>query len=169
MKKLWRCGLAGGLLAGGLMAATAGLGSRCVVAVLLAVRDRGRAGDPLYDRCHGREYSLPEHDLCGIPPAQQGCDRRLSEGDDLAFPRRVGFRPLEHRAGQLSRPRSRRAVNLGVFCQQAETLMKQAKALDPAAFRAYAASQAATAGAQYAKCGAARSRRADGGPSRPRS
>jgi hypothetical protein len=44
-------------------------------------------------------------------------------------------------------------ANLGVFCQQAETLMKQAKALDPAAFRAYAASQAATAGAQYPKCG----------------
>ena len=44
-------------------------------------------------------------------------------------------------------------VNLGVFCQQAETLMKQAKALDPAGFRAYAASQAAAAGAQYAKCG----------------
>ena len=43
--------------------------------------------------------------------------------------------------------------NLGVFCQRAETLMKQAKALDPAAFRAYAASQAATAGAQYPKCG----------------
>jgi hypothetical protein len=48
------------------------------------------------------------------------------------------------------------AVNLGVFCQQADTLMKQAKALDPAAFRAYVASQAATAGAQYAKCGAAK-------------
>jgi hypothetical protein len=45
------------------------------------------------------------------------------------------------------------SANLGVFCQQAETLMKQAKALDPAAFRAYAASQAATAGAQYPKCG----------------
>lgn len=44
-------------------------------------------------------------------------------------------------------------ANLGVFCQQAETLMKQAKALDPAAFRAYAASQAAATGAQYAKCG----------------
>src|SRR3954452_4794580 len=48
------------------------------------------------------------------------------------------------------------AVNLGVFCPQAHTLMKQAKALDPTAFRAYAASQAATAGAQYAKCGGAR-------------
>ena len=47
-------------------------------------------------------------------------------------------------------------ANLGVFCQQAETLMKQAKALDPTAFRAYAASQAATAGAQYAKCGGAK-------------
>ena len=47
-------------------------------------------------------------------------------------------------------------ANLGVFCQQAETLMKQAKALDPAAFRAYAASQAATAGTQYAKCGGAK-------------
>jgi hypothetical protein len=45
------------------------------------------------------------------------------------------------------------SVNPGVFCQQAETLMKQAKALDPAAFRAYAASQAAAAGTQYAKCG----------------
>ena len=48
------------------------------------------------------------------------------------------------------------AVNLGVFCQQADTLMKQAKALDPAAFRAYAAAQAAAAGAQYAKCGGAK-------------
>ena len=47
-------------------------------------------------------------------------------------------------------------INLGVFCQQAETLMKHAKALDPSAFRAYAASQAATNGAQYAKCGAGR-------------
>jgi hypothetical protein len=45
-------------------------------------------------------------------------------------------------------------VNLGVFCQQAETLMKHAKALDPAAFRAFAASQAAAADAQYTKCGA---------------
>jgi hypothetical protein len=45
------------------------------------------------------------------------------------------------------------SVNPGVFCQQSETLMKHAKALDPAAFRAYAASLAATAGAQYAKCG----------------
>jgi hypothetical protein len=48
------------------------------------------------------------------------------------------------------------AVNLGVFCQQSEALMKQAKALDPTAFRAYAASQAAAAGPQYTKCGAAR-------------
>ena len=48
------------------------------------------------------------------------------------------------------------AVNLGVFCQQSEALMQQAKALDPAAFRAFVASQAAAAGAQYAKCGAAR-------------
>jgi hypothetical protein len=46
-------------------------------------------------------------------------------------------------------------VNLGVFCQQSEALMKQARALDPASFRAYAASQAAAAGAQYAKCGGA--------------
>jgi hypothetical protein len=45
------------------------------------------------------------------------------------------------------------AVNLGVFCQQTDALMKHAKALDPAAFRAYAAAQAAAAGAQYAKCG----------------
>lgn len=48
------------------------------------------------------------------------------------------------------------SVNLGVFCQQSDTLMKQAKAFDPAAFRAYVASQAAAAGAQYNKCGAAR-------------
>jgi hypothetical protein len=48
------------------------------------------------------------------------------------------------------------AVNLGVFCQQSDTLMKQAKALDPAAFRAYVASQAAAAGAQYSKCGTAK-------------
>jgi hypothetical protein len=44
-------------------------------------------------------------------------------------------------------------VNLGVFCQQSETLMQQAKALDPNAFRAYAAAQANAAAAQYAKCG----------------
>lgn len=48
------------------------------------------------------------------------------------------------------------AVNLGVFCQQSDALMKHAKALDPTAFRAFAASQATTIGAQYAKCGAAR-------------
>lgn len=48
------------------------------------------------------------------------------------------------------------AVNLGVFCQQAEVLMKHAKALDPAAFRAYAVSQATTNGTQYTKCSAAR-------------
>jgi hypothetical protein len=47
-------------------------------------------------------------------------------------------------------------VNLGVFCQQSETLMKHAKALDPTAFRAYVASQATAAGAQYAKCGGAK-------------
>ncbi|MGE3782470.1 MAG: hypothetical protein AB7H71_06975 [Alphaproteobacteria bacterium] len=44
-------------------------------------------------------------------------------------------------------------VNLGVFCQQSEALMKQAKALDPNAFRAYAAAQANAAASQYAKCG----------------
>ena len=44
-------------------------------------------------------------------------------------------------------------INLGVFCQQAEALMKHAKALDPAAFRAYAAAQAIAAGTQYTKCG----------------
>ena len=48
------------------------------------------------------------------------------------------------------------AVNLGAFCQQSDALMKHAKALDPAAFRAYAASQATAAGAQYSKCGVAR-------------
>jgi hypothetical protein len=47
-------------------------------------------------------------------------------------------------------------VNPGVFCQQSETLMKHAKALDSTAFRAYAASQAAASGAQYAKCGGTR-------------
>jgi hypothetical protein len=46
--------------------------------------------------------------------------------------------------------------NLGVFCQQSETLMKHAKALDPAAFHAYAAAQAAAVGTQYAKCGRTR-------------
>jgi hypothetical protein len=44
-------------------------------------------------------------------------------------------------------------VNLGVFCQQADALMKHAKALDPSAFRAFAAAQAATVDTQYAKCG----------------
>ena len=48
------------------------------------------------------------------------------------------------------------SVNPGVFCQQSETLMKHAKALDSTAFRAYAASQAAAAAAQYAKCGGAK-------------
>ncbi|MGD9617231.1 MAG: hypothetical protein AB7H90_18705 [Alphaproteobacteria bacterium] len=47
-------------------------------------------------------------------------------------------------------------VNLGVFCQQAEALMKHAKALDPTAFRAHAAAQAAATGAQYTKCGGTR-------------
>jgi hypothetical protein len=47
-------------------------------------------------------------------------------------------------------------VNLGVFCQQSETLMQHAKALDPTAFRAYVAAQAATNGTQYPKCGAAK-------------
>jgi hypothetical protein len=47
-------------------------------------------------------------------------------------------------------------VNLGVFCQQSETLMQHAKALDPAAFRAHAAAQAAAASAQYTKCGGAK-------------
>jgi hypothetical protein len=45
------------------------------------------------------------------------------------------------------------SVNPGVFCQQSETLMKHAKALEPGAFRAYAAAQAAATAAQYAKCG----------------
>jgi lipid A disaccharide synthetase len=44
-------------------------------------------------------------------------------------------------------------ANLGVFCQQSEALMKHAKALDPTAFRAYAAAQAAAVAQQYAKCG----------------
>ena len=47
-------------------------------------------------------------------------------------------------------------ANLGVFCQQSAALMNHAKALDPAAFRAYVVSQATAAGAQYAKCGAAK-------------
>src|SRR5947209_4700464 len=36
------------------------------------------------------------------------------------------------------------------FCQQSETLMKQAKALDPNGFKAFAAAQAASAGTRYA-------------------
>ena len=40
-----------------------------------------------------------------------------------------------------------------VFCQQSETMVKQAAALDMKAFRAFAASQAAAASTQYAKCG----------------
>lgn len=40
-----------------------------------------------------------------------------------------------------------------VFCQQGETMMKHASALDMKAFRAFASAQAATVGAQYAKCG----------------
>ena len=38
-------------------------------------------------------------------------------------------------------------------CQQAAELLKQASALDPPHFRAYAASQAAAVKAQYATCG----------------
>lgn len=45
------------------------------------------------------------------------------------------------------------AINLGVFCQQSQTLLKHASALDANGFRAYAAAQAATVGDQYAKCG----------------
>ena len=44
-------------------------------------------------------------------------------------------------------------VNLGVFCQQSETLLKHASGLDPNAFRAFAATQAAAVADQYAKCG----------------
>ena len=125
------------------------------------------------DRCHAREYGLSEHDLCGIPPAQQGRDRRLSEGDDLAFPRRSRLSTAGTPRWPTPAAQKQATVNLGVFCQQAETLMKQAKALDPTAFRAYAASQAATAGAQYAKCGgdqevAARRTAAIFNPPRPR-
>lgn len=45
------------------------------------------------------------------------------------------------------------SVHPGVFCQQSETLMKHAGALDPKAFQAYASAQAAAVGEQYAKCG----------------
>ena len=38
-------------------------------------------------------------------------------------------------------------------CQQAADLLKQAGALDPPKFRAFAAAQAAAAGPQYPKCG----------------
>ena len=48
------------------------------------------------------------------------------------------------------------SVNPGVFCQQSETLMKHAKALDSTAFRAYAAAQASAAGAQYTPCSASK-------------
>lgn len=45
------------------------------------------------------------------------------------------------------------AVPTEQFCHQAETLMKQAAALDIKAFRALAEAQAAAAEAQYTKCG----------------
>ena len=40
-----------------------------------------------------------------------------------------------------------------VVCQQAADLLKQATALDPPRFRAFAASQAAAAAPQYPRCG----------------
>jgi hypothetical protein len=40
-----------------------------------------------------------------------------------------------------------------IICQQAAELMKQASALDPPRFRAFAAAQAATAAPQYPRCG----------------
>ena len=40
-----------------------------------------------------------------------------------------------------------------LVCQQAADLLKQAGALDPPKFRAFAAAQAAAAGPQYPKCG----------------
>jgi hypothetical protein len=40
-----------------------------------------------------------------------------------------------------------------IVCQQSADLLKQAGALDPPKFRAFAASQAATAGPSYPKCG----------------
>lgn len=40
-----------------------------------------------------------------------------------------------------------------VVCQQSADLLKQAGALDPPTFRAFAASQAAAAGPSYPKCG----------------
>jgi hypothetical protein len=49
---------------------------------------------------------------------------------------------------------SKRAGVLSVqVCQQAADLLKQASALDPPKFRAFAAAQAAAAGPQYPKCG----------------
>ena len=49
---------------------------------------------------------------------------------------------------------SKRAGALSVqVCQQAADLLKQASALDPPKFRAFAAAQAAAAGPQYPKCG----------------
>lgn len=47
-------------------------------------------------------------------------------------------------------------ANLGVFCQQNDAMMKHASALDPGAFRAYAAAQATAAASQYTKCGGGR-------------
>ena len=44
-------------------------------------------------------------------------------------------------------------VPTGQFCQQAAPMFQQASSLDPQGFRAYAASQAAAARAQYAVCG----------------
>lgn len=45
------------------------------------------------------------------------------------------------------------SVPPGQFCQQAEALMKQASALDPNGFRAFAAAQAASAAGRYEQCG----------------
>lgn len=47
-------------------------------------------------------------------------------------------------------------VPTGEFCQQAAPIFQQASTFDPQSFRAYAASQAAAAKAQYAVCGGRR-------------
>ena len=44
-------------------------------------------------------------------------------------------------------------INLGIFCQQSEAMLKQATTLDTPAFRALAAQKAAAVSTHYAKCG----------------
>jgi hypothetical protein len=156
MKKLMAiAALAGGLTAGGLMAAAPGWGAG--------------ASSPCYTQS-AIEAEQAIRYITEVMVASSACQNttyaefRLRNRDAIVAYQNAMISHL-HGAPAFDRwntalanyaAQKQAAVNLGVFCQQADVLMKQAKALDPPAFRAYAASQAAAAGTQYAKCGAAR-------------